>query len=181
MFEDWKKAWEQAVSNFQRELADEDQPGDAPGHRAASMRRDLANAKRALERLHGDLVSSRQELSAEEEQLVTCERRAAMAEKIGDAETARIATEFATKHTDRAAILRRKVEVLQDELAMRQEELGVMEKQAESEFAEIRAAEANRIKHDAEFRQLDQQRRERDAEARLEELKNRLRHDKPTQ
>lgn len=174
MFEDWKKAWEQAVSNFQRELAEEDQPGDLPGHRAASMRRDLANAKRALERLQGDLAASRQELAGEEDQIATCERRAAMAQKIEDAETARIATEFAKKHADRAAILRRKVEVLQDELAMRQDELGVMEKQAETEFAEIRAAEANRVKHDAEFRQLDQQRRERAAEARLEELKKKM-------
>jgi phage shock protein A len=174
MFEDWKKAWEQAVSNFQRELEEEDQPGDVPGHRAASMRRDLANAKRALERLQGDIVSSRQELSREEEEIATCERRAAQAERIGDAETARIATEFARKHTDRAAILRRKVEVLQDEFAMRKDELTVMEQQAETEFAEIRQAQTDRIKHEAEFRQLDQQRRERDAEARLEELKKRM-------
>lgn len=174
MFEDWKKAWEQAVSNFQRELEEEDQPGDVSGHRAASMRRDLANAKRALERLQGDIVSSRQELSREEEEIATCERRAAQAERIGDAETARIATEFARKHTDRAAILRRKVEVLQDEFAMRKDELTVMEQQAETEFAEIRQAQTDRIKHEAEFRQLDQQRRERDAEARLEELKKRM-------
>ena len=174
MFEDWKKAWEQAVSNFQRELDEEDGPGDVPGHRAASMRRDLANAKRALERLEGDLISSREELSREEAEIATCERRAAQAERIGDAETARIAREFGKKHTDRAAILRRKVEVLQDELTMRQDELGVMEEQAEKEFAEIREAQLNRIKHDKEFRQLDQQRRERDAEARLEELKKRM-------
>ncbi|HEY0304036.1 MAG TPA: hypothetical protein VGC44_03640 [Longimicrobiales bacterium] len=174
MFEDWKKAWEQAVSNFQRELQEEDQPGDLPGHRAASMRRDLANAKRALDRLQGDIVSTTQELSREEEEIATCERRAAQAERIGDAETARIAAEFARKHTDRAAILRRKVEVLQDEFAMRKDELTVMEQQAETEFAEIRQAQTDRIKHEAEFRQLDQQRRERDAEARLEELKKRM-------
>jgi hypothetical protein len=174
MFEDWKKAWEQAVSNFQRELHEADQPGDIPGHRAASMRRDLADAHRALDRLQGDLISSREELAREEAEIATCERRAAMAERIGDAETARIAGEFARKHTDRAAILRRKVEVLQDELAMRQDELGVMEKQAEEEFAQIRQAQADRIKHEAEFRQLDQQRKERAAEERLEELKKRM-------
>ncbi len=174
MFEDWKNAWEQAVSNFQRELGEEDQPGDVPGQRAAGMRRDLANAKRALDRLQADLISSRQELAGEQEQIATCARRAAMAEKIGDAETARIANDFARKHNDRAAILQRKVEVLQDELTMRQDELGVMEQQADAEFAQIRQAQADRIKHDVEFRQLDQQRRERDAEARLEELKKRM-------
>jgi phage shock protein A len=174
MFEDWKKAWEQAVSNFQRELEEEDHPGDIPGQRAASMRRDLAHARRALERLQGDLVGTRQELSREEDEIATCERRAAQAERIGDAETARIANEFARKHTDRANILRRKVEVLQDELAMRQEELGTMERQAEEEFAQIQQAQADRIKHEADFRQLDKQRRERDAEAKLEELKKRM-------
>lgn len=174
MFDDWKKAWEEAVSNFRRELDEDDQPGDVPGQRAASMRRDLATAKRALERLRADLLASGQELATEEAQVATCARRAAMAEKIGDAETARIANEFMRKHTERAAILQRKVEVLRDELAMRQDELAIMEQQAEAEFAEIRQAQADRIKHDAEFRQLDQQRRERDADAMLEELKKRM-------
>lgn len=171
MFEDWKRAWEQAVANFQRELAGEDVPG---GHRAQSMRRDLQDARRALDRLHGDLVISRRELAGEEEQLQTCERRAAMAEKIGDAETARIANEFARRHTERAGILRRKVEVLQDELVMREQELQSMQAQADAELAQLEQAAADRVKHDAEFRQLDQQRRERDAEARLEELKKRM-------
>jgi hypothetical protein len=171
MFEDWKKAWEQAVANFQRELDAEHVPGS---QRAQHMRRDLENAQRALDRLNGDLIVSRRELSAEEEQVQTCERRAAMAEKIGDAETARIANEFAQRHGERAGILRRKVEVLQDELTMRQDELRVMEDQAAKEFAELKRAEADRVKHDAEFRQLDQQRRERDAEVRLEELKKRM-------
>ena len=172
MFEDWKKAWEQAVANFQRELEERD---DVPGsHRASRMRHDLEHARRALERLHGDLTMSRRELAGEEEQIQTCERRAAMAGKIGDEETARIALDYARRHGERAAILRRKVDVLQDELSMRQDELQVMEDQAAKEFAELKRVEADRVKHDAEFRQLDQQRRERDAEARLEELKKRM-------
>lgn len=173
MFEDWKKAWEQAVANFQRELDGAD--GGLPsGQRATSMRRDLENARGALDRLNGDLVLAGRELAAEEEQVQTCVRRAAMAERIGDTETARIANEYAHRHGERAAILRRKVEVLQDELAMRQDELKGMEDRAAAEFAELKRAEADRIKHDAEFRQLDRQRRERDAEAALEELKKRM-------
>ncbi len=172
MFEDWKKAWEQAVANFQRELEDRADVSDS--HRASSMRRDLEHARRALDRLQGDLTLSRRDLAAEEEQLQTCERRAVMAEKIGDEETARIAREYGRRHSERAGILRRKVDVLQDELTLRQDELQVMEDQAEKEFAELKRFEADRVKHDAEFRQLDQQRRERDAEARLEELKKRM-------
>lgn len=171
MFEDWKRAWEQAVENFQRELNTENQPA---GQRANGMRRDLAAAQRALDRLQADLTASRSELAREDEEIATCERRAAMAEKIGDVETARIAQDYGRRHADRAAILRRKVDVLQDELAMRQEEFASMEQQAAVEFAEMKQLEENRVKHDAEFRELDRQRRERDAEARLEELKKRM-------
>ncbi|HEY8509710.1 MAG TPA: hypothetical protein VIL32_15205 [Steroidobacteraceae bacterium] len=172
MFEEWKRAWEQAKANFERELrGDDDQPS---GQRARSMRHDLALARRALERLQGDLVSSRTELEREQEELATCERRAALARDIGDAETARIADEFAERHRERAAILARKVDVLQDELALRRKELEIMEQQAEAEFAEMRRLEEDRAKHDAEFRQLDRKQREREAEERLEELKRRM-------
>lgn len=171
MFEDWKRAWEQAVANFQRELEEDDQP---PGLRATGMRRDLAAAQRALDRLQADIVASRTELSKEEESVITCERRAAMAERIGDVETVRLAQDYGRRHAERADILRRKVEVLQDELAMRQEEFSSMQQQAEVELAEMKKLEENRVQHDAEFRKLDRERRERDAEARLEELKKRM-------
>jgi hypothetical protein len=171
MFEEWKEAWEQAVANFERELHGPDQPG---GQRAVAIRRDLRAAQSILERVQADLVSSRRELATEDEAVTTCERRAAMAEKIGDVETARIANEYGRRHADRAVILRRKVEVLQDELAMRKDEMTVMEQQAAAEFEEIRMAEQDRLRHDAEFRKLDRDRRERDAEARLEELKKRM-------
>ena len=172
MFDDWKKALEQAVSNFERELHGDD---SAPaGPRAAGMRRDLAAAHKALERLQADLVMSRRDLAAEDEQITTCERRAAMAENIGDVETARIAREYGQRHLERAGILRRKVEVLQDELAMRQQELTAMEEQAAVELQEIQKLEQNRLQQDVDFRKLEQERREKEAEARLEELKKRM-------
>jgi hypothetical protein len=174
MFEDWKKAWEQAKSNFERELHGDAELGAAGSHRARLIRRDLASAQRALERLQADITATRHELAGEDEQVQTCERRAAMADNIGDEETARIARDYGARHAERAGILRRKADVLEEELGMRQKELASMEAQAETELAEIAAAEENRVKSDAEFRQLDQQRRERDAEARLEELKKRM-------
>ena len=173
MFDDWKKAWEQAVSNFERELAHED--GNlSPGQRATTMRRDLAAAQKALDRLQLDLTQTRKEVAAEEEAIQTCERRAAMAERIGDDETVRIAQEFGRRHNDRAGILRRKADVLQEELAMRMEELGQMEQQAAAEFAETEKLEQNRLQQDVDFRKLDRERREKEAEARLEELKKRM-------
>lgn len=174
MFDDWKRAWEQAKSNFDRELHGDAELGPAGSQRARLIRRDLANARSLLDRLQADITATSHELKGEEEQLQTCERRAAMADNIGDAETARIAREYGARHSERAGILRRKTEVLQDELGMRQKELSSMEEQAATELAEIAAAQENRVQADAEFRQLDQQRRERDAEAMLEELKKRM-------
>ena len=173
MFEDWKRAWEQAVANFERELADED-GNQSAGQRTNAMRRDLAAAQKALDRLEVELGQARKEADAEAEAVQTCERRAAMAERIGDSETVRVAQEFARKHTEREAILRRKVDVLQDELVMRRDELGGMEQQAAAEIAEIRKLEDERLQHDVEFRKLDRERREKDADARLEELKKRM-------
>ena len=172
MFEDWKKAWDQAVANFERELHGDDSLPAGP--RAAGMRRDLAAAHKALDRLELDLGQSRRDLAAEDEQIATCERRAVMADNIGDVETARIAREYGQRHLERAGILRRKVEVLQDELAMRQHELTAMEEQAAVELQELQKLEQSRIQHDADFRKLEQDRREREAEARLEELKKKM-------
>ena len=173
MFDDWKKAWEQAVANFERELAHEDD-SLSPGQRAIAMRRDLAAAQKALDRLQLDLSQTRKEVIAEEEAIQTCERRAAMAERIGDQETVRIAREFGRKHSDRAAILQRKAAVLQDELTMRMEELETMDQQAAAEFVETEKLAQNRLQQDVDFRKLDRERREKDAEARLEELKKRM-------
>ena len=170
MFDEWRNAWQQAVENFERELADPDEHS-SPNQRAAAMRRDLAAARAALNRLDGDLAQARKDLSGEEESEQTARRRAEMAERINDADTVRIAREFAARHAHRAGIMRRKVEVLQDELAMRREELGTMEQHA---AAEIEKMEAERLA-DTDFRKLERERREKDAEARLEELKKRMR------
>lgn len=168
MWEDWKKAWSEAVSNFERELSAPDQPG-----RATAMQRDLYAARGALARLQGDINQSKKDLAGEEEQEQTARRRAEMARRIEDAETIRIALEFANRHAQRADVLRRKVVVLEEELAMRQEELATMQQQANviepPQKSEKLAAD------DFDFRKLDRERREKEAEARLEELKKKMR------
>ena len=179
MWEDWKKAWQDAVSNFERELNAPEGSFATPSHRASAMERDLRAAQAALHRLSADIEQAHKDLTAEEESEQTALRRASMAERINDAETVRIANEFAAKHTQRAAILRRKVEVLRDELAMRQEELAGMEQQAGLELAQLDHSHKtgdllDREKDEFEFRKAERQRREKEAEARLEELKKRM-------
>lgn len=170
MFDEWKRAWQQAVDNFERELKASEDDAIPAGTRSGAMRRDLAQARAALNRLDADLEQARKDQVAEEEAEATAIRRAEMADRINDTDTARIAREFAGRHTYRAGILRRKVEVLADELGMRREELAAMEQQAAEELARIEQAQ----QVDADFRQLDRERREKDAEARLEELKRRM-------
>ena len=177
MFDEWKRAWEQAVQNFERELKAPDQL-TSPSAKAHAMRRDLNAARTALNRLQADLAQARKDLAAEQESEQTARRRAEMAQRIDDQDTIRIATEFAERHAHRAGILRRKVEVLQDEHVMRQEELTNMEQQAAAELEQIQARrEADlleREKQDADFKRMERARKEKDAEARLEELKKKM-------
>ena len=185
MFDDWKKAWQEAVSNFQKELEDEDDLG-APAQ-VAAMRRDLQAARRALDRLLLDLNQSQRELGDEERQEQQCRRRGELAAGIGDAETVRIANDWAERHAQRARILRQKSEVLQAELTMRNEDLAAMEVQLNETQAALGigggpaphsaapSVAPQRTKEDAEFRRLDREAREKAAEARLEELKKKMR------
>lgn len=185
MWDDWKRAWEQAVENFERELNAPDADFASPSHRANAMSRDVQMARTALGRLEGDLEQAGKDLKGEEESEQTARRRADMAQRIEDAETVRIALEFAERHASRALILRRKVEVLRDELVMRREELASMEEQVtgqidaapESERVTTTRSQGDileRDKQDHDFREMERLRREKEAEARLEELKKKM-------
>jgi len=178
MWEDWKKAWQEAVANFERELNAGDDAYPTPAGRASAMRRDLNAARNALGKLQRDLEDAEKDLEAEAASEQTARRRAEMAGRINDAETIRVALEFAERHSQRAGILRRKVDVLREELAMRREELGSMEQQAAAELEQMPGGPANNIfereKDDFVFRKMERERKEKEAEARLEELKKRM-------
>ena len=76
MWDDWKKAWQEAVNNFERELHGPEDGQGSTGGRASAMRRDLAAARNALGRLQDDLAQARRDLSSEEEAEQTALRRA---------------------------------------------------------------------------------------------------------
>src|SRR5688500_19877133 len=67
-------------------------------------------------------VVTERELAAERRQLDDASRRGALAEGIGDAETARIAGEFIARHRERAELLERKLAGVVDELAYMERE-----------------------------------------------------------
>jgi hypothetical protein len=185
MFEDWKKAWQEAVNNFQRELADDD---EEPGpFQLAAMRRDLNAARKALERLQAEVDQCRAELGEEENQEQVCKRRGELAAGIGDEETVRLAVQWGERHRQRAVILRQKSEVLVAELTMRTDDLATMDAQMREVQKQLgvesatpgapppKVQNSERTRQDAEFRRLDREAREKAAEARLEELKKKLR------
>lgn len=177
MFDDWKKAWSEAVSNFQKELADEEDLGTPT--QVASMRRDFAAARRALDRLQLDLAQTEKEQAEEERQEQQARRRGELAAGIGDEETVRIANQWAERHGQRAAILRQKSEILRAELGMRGEDLSVMESQLKEAQAALGIGAvpdaADLPREDADYRRLNREAREKAAEARLEELKRKMR------
>jgi phage shock protein A len=186
MFEDWKRAWRQAVENFQREMqASDEQP--PPSLRA--MERELVSASGALSKLDDEIRRTRRELDAERESEAVCRRRETLARNAGDEETTRIAAEFAARHGERAEVLTRKLGVLDDERSLLQRDLGEMRRMVSDAagsapsgaptrsetstpddplFDEEAAARAR------DFSRLEREARERAAAERLEELKRRM-------
>jgi hypothetical protein len=178
MFEDWKRAWREAVANFQHELhAEED--GTTPHQ--DKLRRELATARGALARLETEIVTVRRNAAAERESEQVCRRREAMAAQISDEETVRVAVEYAVRHAERATVLERKVDVLEAERLLLQRDLEVMEQVVASQGpAQPRKSERYTLLDDDEEserqrRELQRMQRERAADERLEELKRKLR------
>ncbi len=178
MLEMWKKAWNDAVENFRREL-DPDRYDPATDRRTSSMRRDVAKVQGTIQRLENDLGATRRDLAHELDQAERCRRHEGLARQIDDAETARIAAEYAARHAERAAILEQKLTALTAERDLLRRDLETMR----AALAEIGPDHhANSIPDyeetsatAAEFERLEEEARERAAEARLEELKRKMR------
>lgn len=78
----------------------------------------LVDLKTGLRDLRDALQATERELAAEQEQLVTAERRGRLASNIDDGETARLAGVYAARHRERIDLLARKLEVQREELAL---------------------------------------------------------------
>jgi len=183
MFEDWKKAWRDAVENFRREVDGIDEGGDS---RTRAMQRELRSARVALEKLEGEIRRTRREAGDERENEAVCRRREEMARRIGDEETVRIAVEFCARHAERAGVLERKAEVLVEERGLLVRDLEIMEQTiaAQPDAPRVTASgpqspgevlEDSGDREARDFGRLEKEERERAAEERLEELKRRMR------
>ena len=178
MFDEWKQAWRQAVENFERELSE----GAPAAPRLRAMERELVSASGALTRLGAEIRATQLELTKEREQEQVCRRRETLARDARDAETERIAAEFAARHGQRAGLLERKVAVLEEERALLTHDVAEMKKLVDQVAATSRtsvgstsSAESGFTHDDAHFSRLERDARERAADERLEELKRKMR------
>ncbi|MHB1264985.1 MAG: hypothetical protein ACYC1S_11300 [Gemmatimonadaceae bacterium] len=160
---------------------------------AADMRETLVRARAGLHDLRDGLEVARHRLAHEQQELETVRRRKALAEGIGDAETVAVADRFEKHHAERVAVLVRKVEAQEAELALTEREVAEMTSALEAAMggaapapASVGAASAAPREVDEAFgvdpapeidamrRRRERAARDEDAARRLEEMKRRM-------
>lgn len=103
------------------------------------MKDTLVRARLALDDLREGVASTRKRLERERGELETVKRRKGLAEGIGDAETVNIASRFEAQHAERVAVLERKLEAQESELALVERELTEMTQQYRAAAAGVGA------------------------------------------
>lgn len=165
----------------------------APGDRRAllhEMRDTLVRAKLAKEDLLETVAATASRLDREHSELQTVQRRRALAEGIKDAETVAIAARFEGHHLERVAILEKKLDAAQSELALLERDVAEMSTQFKAAQAGVgggmRAGTVDDeldlgtrdASLDRDMGALDRKQRkantEAEADARLAELKRRM-------
>jgi hypothetical protein len=168
-----------------------------PGDRRAvinDMKQALVHAKLGVDDLEQGVSLTRKKLETERAGLETVTRRKGLAAGISDAETVAIAEKFEKQHSERIAVLERKLEAQEAEAALARrdydEMLGQLKAAAAGAGSVGSGGAAARTPSDAEVglpddaalrdeldglsRQSKRTARDADAEARLAELKRRM-------
>lgn len=125
MFDKLRQAFREAVANFQEEIHRDDVP-EAVDRLLKGMRDEAADTQAHVRRLEQEVEMTRKIAERESRDAATCRRREAMARKIGDEDTAKVAAEFAAKHENRRDVIREKAEALEKELKLRRSEVAEM-------------------------------------------------------
>jgi phage shock protein A len=146
MFKEIGRVFRASLDAFLSE-AGKREPEDEVAELLSSMRRELTEARAALPLYGEDVARIGVDLRREKQLLEDCERRGTAAERIGDAETARIAAEFAGRHAERASVLERKLGAAEAERELR-------EREADEMAIQYREADLNRFGLVAELRRV---------------------------
>jgi hypothetical protein len=137
MLDDLKKMFSQAWDSFITEVGKRD-PEDQVAGLLGAMRREMVEVRAQIPLLETNYKAAVVELERERKRLDDTTRRRAMAERIADAETVRVADEFAEKHRRRIAVLEEKVRAAKAEWELRQQESTEM-------MSQYKEAETNRF------------------------------------
>src|SRR5512147_1820754 len=89
--------------------------GDARRSIVAQMRETLVQARMGLDDLKKGVVETQARLTRERKELETVRRRKQLAEGIKDAETVTLAERYEKQHSERVALLERKLETQEAE------------------------------------------------------------------
>jgi hypothetical protein len=180
-----------------RDLMDRATPPEERRAGLARMKQTLVTARMGLDDLRGGVAITRQRLDTERRELETVRRRKGQAEKINDAETVALATKYEAHHAERVAVLARKLEAQEAELAIAERDVAEMSAElkgamlgtapggagtpleredAAAAAADDAAGDSARVADeiDAMGRARARAEREADAERRLAELKRRM-------
>lgn len=125
VFEDLRRAFREALDNFQQELNRDRIPGSVD-RLLSGMVDEVTDAKSRLAELENQLERTRAESAREAQEIATCDRREAMARQIGDEETARVAAEYGERHRRRKQVLDNKATALVEEIELRRGEVEEM-------------------------------------------------------
>lgn len=125
MLNDIQAVFRRSWNTFRTEL-NRREPEDQVAELLSAMRKEMVEARAALSAQEDAIGDARNALAAEQNQLADCERRRTMAERIGDAETVRVAAEFSNRHRERVAVLEQKLEAVQAETQLRTREVEQM-------------------------------------------------------
>lgn len=137
MINDLKNLFSSAWDSFLAELGRRD-PADHVAELLGAMRREMVQARAQLPLYEDAVRGAEAELARERRALDDAVRRGGLAEKIGDAETVRIAGEFAERHRRRVAVLEEKVRAAKAEQELRAQEVQDM-------MRRYKEADANRF------------------------------------
>ncbi len=137
MINDLKNLFSSAWDAFLAELGRRD-PADHVAELLGAMRREMVQARASLPMYEDAVRATDAELARERRALDDAVRRGGLAEKIGDAETVRIAGEFAERHRKRVAVLEDKARAARAEQELRAQEVQEM-------MRRYKEADANRF------------------------------------
>lgn len=136
MFDNLRRAFREAVDNFNREL-DRDAVPETVDQLLKGMQGEAVEAKTALEGLKKQLAVARKRSADEARNAEVCKRRESMARDIGDTDTADVAATYAEKHDARSKVLSDKATAIEAEIRLQEAEYSEM-------LSQIRKARANR-------------------------------------